>query len=153
VVPAEAALVLRTTLDASQATIDAGAGPVTLVDATLNAADATIDLSDVDTPDTTTMVQLTLNASDGRLLLPVGTAWASATLNASSLDVCVPAAVPLQVNLSETLSSSDLAQAGLVEAANSTWATPGFSQSGDHAVLEIESTVSSLSIERPEACS
>ena len=151
-VPAEAELTLDMTLDAAKGTIDAGVGPVARVDATLNAADATIDLAEAATAETTT-VELTLNASDGRLLLPDGTVWASATLNASSLDVCVPSSLPLQVELSETLSSSDLDDTGLEESSDGIWNTPGFSRSGDHAILELESTVSSLSIERSEACS
>ena len=151
-VPADAELTLVTTLDAATGTIDAGVGPVARVEGTLNAADATIDLGEADTPETAT-VRLTLNASDGRLVLPVGTVQASVTLNASSLDVCAPAPLPLQVELNETLSSSDLEAAGLEETSAGVWATPDFSSSGAHAILGLASTVSSVSIERPEACS
>lgn len=151
-VPAEASLTMQATLDAAKGTIDTGSGPVARLEATFNASDALIDLAQADTPEAAT-IELTLNASDGRLLLPLGTTWTSATLNASSLDVCVPSALPLQVELSETLSSSDVEDAGLVAASDGTWTTPGFSRSGEHAILELDSTVSSLSIERPEACS
>jgi len=151
-VPADAELTLVTTLDAAKGTIDAGVGPVALVEGTFNAADATIDLGEAATPETAS-VRLTLNASDGRLLLPVGTVQASATLNASSLDICAPASLPLQVELDETLSSNDLETAGLEETTTGVWTTPDFSSSGDHAILGLESTVSSVSIERPEACS
>ncbi len=99
------------------------------------------------------MVNVTLNASDGRLVLPGGSAQLSATLNASSLEVCSPEAVPLEVQLNETLSSNDLGDAGLDKVDDDRWQSPGFSRTGDHQTLEITSTVSSLTIERPEACS
>ncbi len=67
--------------------------------------------------------------------------------------MCAPSSLAVQVELSETLSSSDLGDAGLEETDAGTWATPDFSATGDHALLELESTVSSFSIERPEACS
>ena len=66
--PADAELTLVTTLDAARGTIDVGVGPVARIEGTLNAADATIDLGEADTPETAT-VRLTLNASDGRLVL------------------------------------------------------------------------------------
>jgi hypothetical protein len=149
--PAEAELTLQVTLDAAKATIDAGSGPVGGIGATLNAADATIDLGAAEPMDSTS-VDLTLNASDGRLILPAGTVRVSATLNASSLAVCAPNAVPMQVDLSETLSSSDLGGAGLEKADETTWRSAGFSTTGEHILLDLTSTVSSLSVERPEAC-
>ena len=151
-VPAGASLTVQATLDAARGTIDSGPGPVARLEATLNASDATLDLAQAETPETA-RIELTLNASDGQLLLPMGTTWTTAELNASSLEVCAPSSLPLQVELSETLSSSDLEDAGLEETDAGTWVTPGFSSTSDHAILELESTVSSLSIERPEACS
>ena len=151
-VPADAELTLHVTLDAAKGTIDAGAGPVDEVRATLNAADGTIDLGEAD-PASIPDVGLTLNASDGRLVLPAGPAQASVTLNASSLEICAPSTLPLEVELTETLGSSDLGDAGLEQADDSTWATPDYSSSEDHIRLEVTNTVSSFSIERPEACS
>jgi hypothetical protein len=151
-VPAEAELTMQVTLDAARGTIDAGSGPIARVEATLNAADATIDLGEAETSDATS-VELTLNAADARLVLPAGTLRASANLNASSLEVCAPSEVPVQVELSETLSSNDLGKAGLEQTGDSTWASPGYSTAGEHLTLDLSSTVSSFSIERPEACS
>jgi hypothetical protein len=140
------------TLDAARGSIDTGTGPVSRVEATLNAADAVIDLGAADTGETSTL-QLTLNASDGRLVLPDGPLRGSVTLNASSLEICVPASTAVEIELTETLSSNDLGGSGLDEVRDSTWTTPGFSGSADPISLELTSTVSSLSLERPEACS
>lgn len=150
--PALAQLTLRTTLDAAKGTIDAGFGPLDRLDATLNASDATLDLGEA-TDVVDPVVDLTLNASDGRLLLPAVSAQVSATLNASSLEICAPRAVPLQLELTETLSGSDLDDAGLEKVDDDTWQTPDFTRAGAHHLLEVTSTVSSLTIERPEACS
>lgn len=151
-VPAAADLTIGMTLDAARGSIDTGAGPVSRVEATLNAADAVIDLGAAETGETSTL-QLTLNASDGRLVLPEGPLRGSVTLNASSLEICVPASTAVEIELSETLSSNDVGDAGLDEVRDSTWTTPGFSGSANSISLELASTVSSLSLERPEACS
>jgi hypothetical protein len=151
-VPADASLTMLITLDAARGLVEAGPGPLDRLDGTLNAADATFDLGQAETA-AGSRVGLTLNASDGSLVLPAGPVDGSVTLNASSLTVCAPNSVPMQVELTETLASSDLGDAGLEQVDDSTWTSPDFSGSGDHISLELTSTVSSLSIERPEACS
>lgn len=151
-VPAGAVLSMSATLDAAQGTVDTGAGPVDRFSATLNAADATVDLGEASS-DVAPAISMTLNASDGLLVLPAGSAQVSVTLNASSLEVCSPSGVPMLVELNETLSSSDLGDAGLDKVDDDTWQTSGFTRSGEHQTIDITSTVSSLTIERPEACS
>jgi len=152
-VPAEAALTVRSTLDAAKGRLDLGGGPVALVGITLNAAKALVDLADSETPETA-LIDLTLNASDAELILPAGASNAAATLNFSTLAICVPQDVPMEVELSETFfSSSNLADAGLEDLGASRWSTPDFSTAGEHVSLDITSNLSSFSIERPEACS
>jgi hypothetical protein len=151
-VPAEAALTLDATFDAARGTVDTGPGPVTRLSSTLNAADVEFDLGEAD-PTQEVDIGLTLNASDGRLVLPAGPSSTGVTLNASSLDVCVPEAVPVRIELTEILASSDLVGAGLERLADDRWATPGYDDGSEGASIELTSTVSSFSIERPEACS
>jgi hypothetical protein len=152
-VPAEAALTVETTLNAADGTYDTGDGPLDRFAGTFNAADVVLDMGGATTPGTAS-VDLTLNASGGRLLFPAtGRFEASSTLNASSLVACVPEAAALQVHISETLASSDIGESGLEQIDDSTWATPDYSESDDHVLLEVSSTASSLDLERPEACS
>ncbi len=151
-VPAEAELTMNLTLDAAEATVDTGPGPIAGLAATLNASDATFDLGEADAPEPID-IELTLNAADGTLVLPAGSANAAVTLNASSLEMCAPGSMPMEVELTETLGSSDLGDAGLEETGDGTWASPGFSNAGEHIRLELTNTVSSFSLERPEACS
>jgi hypothetical protein len=150
-VPAGAALRLGSTLNAASATIDPGSGPVTRVAGTWNASDATIELADT-SGDTATSVGLTLNASDGRLTLPARDILGDITLNASSLEICVPESAAIEVDYTSVLGSDDLASSGLSEVSSGRWATPA-SDSDGRVVLSITNTVSSLSLERPEACS
>ena len=151
-VPRDATLSVGLTLNAARGDIDAGAGPLARLNGTLNASDAVIDLADAATPQRAD-VNLTLNASDVTLLLPDGDLDANLTLNASSLAVCVPQGAPLQVEIGQVLSSDDLSSSGLEEGNPTIWRTPDFSFAGDHILLSVSSTVSSLSIERPETCS
>ena len=78
---------------------------------------------------------------------------ANITLNASSLALCVPQAAPLRVEYSSTLSSDDLGSSGLERAGDDVWVTPDFVTGSEHIALGITSTVSSLSLDRPETCS
>ena len=151
-VPEAAVISLDTTLNAATGNIDLEDGPIARLSGTFNASDAIIDLADAETP-LQASVDLTLNASDVRLLLPDGNLTADVTLNASSLTVCVPEGVALRVEPSSILSSDDLASSGLHKGNPTLWSTRGFSAAGDHIDLSITSTVSSFSLERPETCS
>ncbi len=151
-VPATAALQLHSTLNAVKGTIDAGPGPLERVTGTFNASDVRLDLAEAAAV-TPISLDLTLNASDGHLALPAADISAAITLNASSLVVCVPAAAALRVDHSSVLGSDDLDSKGLIEDGAGQWSTPGYASAADRVSLSITNTVSSLSLERPEACS
>jgi hypothetical protein len=151
-IPLAAAITAGATLNAARARIELGGGPVARVDGTFNASDVVLNLATATTP-ASADIGLTLNASDVRLLLPDGGIRARATLNASSLTVCVPASVPLRVESTSNLSSDDLGSSGLLEGGPTVWTTPGFEASTEHVDLSITSTVSSFSLLRPEGCS
>ena len=151
-VPDAAAIVVNATLNASKGDIDLEDGPLASLSGTFNASDAVIDLAESTTP-VPADVDLTLNASDGRLLLPDGDVGVDITLNASSIVVCVPQDVALQVEYSSVLSSDDLGSSGLTDNGSGQWVTDGLGSSAGRVALSVTSTVSSLSIERPEVCS
>lgn len=151
-VPVTAAITLDATMNAVRAHVELGGGPVAGVNGTFNASDAVLNLAAATTP-ASADIGLTLNASDVRLLLPEGSISARATLNASSLTVCVPTGVPLRVESTSNLSSDDLGSSGLEAGSPGLWTTPGFSSAVEHVYLSITSTVSSFSLLRPESCS
>ena len=149
--PATAAIALDTTLNAAEATIDLGPGPVAAVSATFNASDATLGLGGATTP-VPARLDLTFNASSGSVSLPQGSVVGSVTLNASSLDLCIPAAADVRLDLEATLASDDLGASGLVNT-GSAWQTEGFATAATRIDLSLTSTVSSITVERPEVCS
>jgi hypothetical protein len=150
-VPSGAALRLDTTLNAARSTVDAGSGPVERVAGTFNASDVRLDLGEATMPSPAS-VDLTFNASDADVVLPVGDIGAGITLNASSLDLCVPAAAALRVDYSSVLGGDDLGSSGLTEERPGEWITPDFASAGERISLTITNTVSSFSIDRPETC-
>jgi hypothetical protein len=151
-VPAEAAVRVGATFNAASGVVDTGAGPVSRLSATLNASDVDFDLSAATTPEPASL-DLTLNAGDSRLTLPDGDLGGSITLNASSLVVCVPAEAALRVEISSVLGSDDLGRSGLDDEGSGRWATADYATATERVSLSITSTVSSVSLERPEACS
>ena len=151
-VPATAALTVHATLNAARGKIDAGSGPVARLAGTFNAADTVVDLASVTTPSPAS-IELTFNASSGRLSLPNGDITADITLNASSLVVCVPSSAALGVDYSTVLGSDDLGSSGLTDQGAGQWSSSGYEAAQERVSLSVTSTVSSLTIERPEACS
>ncbi len=150
-VPSGAVLSLNATLNAAEGTFDLGAGPVTAVGATFNAADATIDMGSATTP-TPARTDLTLNASSLALDLPSGSLTGNITLNASSLDLCIPQSAETRIRVDATLASDDLEASGLIREGDG-WQSAGYTTASTRIDLDITSTISSISVERPEVCS
>jgi hypothetical protein len=148
--PSAAAISLGMTLNAAAGSADLGSGPVARVDGTFNASDLDLDLSSATTPQPAA-ISATFNASNGRLSLPAGSMTGNVTLNASTLEICLPAAAEARFELESTLASDDLSSSGLTRVGDS-WQTAGFDTAPSRIDLSITSTVSSVSIERPEVC-
>ena len=120
------------------------------MDGTFNASDLGLDLSAATTPQPATL-SMTFNASNGRLSLPAGSMTGHVTLNASTLEVCLPAAAEARFELESTLSSDDFGGSGLTRSMTA-GRRPASTRPPSHIDLSITSTVSSVSIERPEVC-
>jgi hypothetical protein len=138
------------TLNAAGGTVDLGTGPVSRVSATFNASDVTIDLGSITTPQPADL-SLTFNASSGVLKLPAASVSGSMTLNASSLTLCLPAATQARFELESTLASDDFSSSGLTSVGDA-WQTDGFDTAASRIDLSITSTVSSVTVDRPEVC-
>jgi hypothetical protein len=148
--PADPALDVGLTLNAASGSVDVGEGPIERVQGTINAGDLDIDLASATTEQPANL-SLTYNAASGSLALPAASVIGSMTLNASSLELCVPADAEARFELESTLSSDDFSGSGLTEVGDS-WQTEGFDTSAVHIDLSITSTVSSISVTRPEVC-
>jgi hypothetical protein len=148
--PTEPAISLDMTLNAGSARVDLGGGSVDSVGGTINAGDVEFDLGDSTFPSRASL-GLTLNAASGTLVLPDDSLTGAITLNASSLEVCVPPDAAVRVRHQGTLSSDELDEAGLVRDGD-WWQTPGFEAAADSIELSVTSTVSSMSLDRSGGC-
>jgi hypothetical protein len=148
--PASPSLSVGMTLNAATGTVDLGAGPMSRLGGTFNASDATLDLGGITTPEPADL-SLTFNASSGVLTLPVGSMTGSMTLNASSLTLCLPVDAGARLELESTLASDNLGGSGLTNVGDG-WQTEGFDTAASRIDLSITSTVSSVTLERPEVC-
>jgi hypothetical protein len=142
---------LDVTLNAADATIDLGGGPLDSVDGAFNATSVRLSMAAATAPDTA-RVNLAFNASSASVSFPAGSLVADVDANLSSVTLCVPAAAPLRVELDATLSSDDLEAAGL-EQRGEGWQTADYDTASARVDLTVSSAVSTLTFQRPEVCS
>ena len=137
------------TLNASRGTFNPGDAALNGVGITLNASDMRIDTSGVDL---LAGLGMTLNASSATLLMPAAgsDSGVGITLNASSLTVCVAPQLDLDINASETLSSNNFADAGLVKLGDRRWHVDG--SGAGQLSLSYTGNVSSITIDRSGGC-
>lgn len=148
--PASAPVAVDVTLNAADGQIDLGAAPLDSLNATFNASETDIDLASATTPQPARL-GLTYNASSGTLSLPEGSLIGGATLNASSLDVCIPTGAEVRIELQSTLSSNDIEASGLTRSGDG-WQSDGYDTASTRIDLSFTTTVSSLSFARAEVC-
>jgi hypothetical protein len=148
-VPSTATLTLGMTLNAAEGRVDLGSGPFEAIQGTFNAADIEFDLADVTTD--MARIGMTFNASAGRIFLPDASISGTVTLNASSLELCVPIEADIRIQHDGWFSSDDIDKAGLVQR-DSGWQTEDYDTASTRIDLRIASNVSSVSLERKRVC-
>ncbi|MEP7379742.1 MAG: DUF5668 domain-containing protein [Chloroflexota bacterium] len=139
------------TLNASRATLSLGEGLVLLFSGTLNASDARVDLGSADL--THGPLNLVLNASTARVILPSGGmgATSSIDLNASSLDLCAAPDLGLRITYDDTLSSQNFASAGLAQSGKM-WQSANYTTATAKADLHISANVSTTTLNPAGGC-
>ena len=147
--PTEQALSTNMTLNASTGDLELGGGAISNVSATFNGSDVTLDLLGEPTP--AASLNTTLNASSVNVLLPLAQTNGSMTLNAASLEMCVPDGAGIRIDYHGTLSSDNFAAAGLVQAGQS-WQSTNFDTTGVRINLGITANVSSLTLNPAGGC-
>jgi hypothetical protein len=148
--PLEAALSVGMTLNAANGTVDVGAGSLERIQGTVNAGVLDLDLSSA-TTEQVAHLSLAFNFASGSLALPDAAMTGALELNVSALDLCVPADAEARFELESTLSSDDFSGSGLTQVGDS-WQTSGFDTATERIDVSITSTVSSISVQRPEVC-
>ena len=137
--------------NASSATLNLGPGAIDLFSLDLNAGDADVNLSRVDLSHGP--INATLNAASATLSLPTSGTSSTGTihLNAASLKLCANPSLGLSVRNDSTLSSDNFAAAGMSKDGN-LWTTPGYSATAAHVDLNVNANVSTINIDRSGEC-
>jgi hypothetical protein len=147
--PRSPTLRLGITLNAGEGSVDLAGATINSTTVTLNAGKLTLDLG------STAMlgdVNATVNAGSGSLALPVGERNVNLSLNAGSLEVCLPPAAPIRVDWAGTLGSNNFNAAGLVRVDDSTWTSSGFDAAQAHTELHVSANAGSFELQFGGTC-
>jgi len=142
-VPRAAPFGFGMTLNAGKGTADLTGASVTSASLTVNAGSFRLDLANAALVGD---VNATVNAGDGTISLPAGDRSANFSLNAGSLEACLPADAPVRVRWSGALGSNDLDESGLTEVGDDTWVSAGFDESADHLELRVSANAGSFDL-------
>lgn len=141
--PRTGAFGLGLTLNAGRGTANLAGATVESASLTVNAGDVTLDLSGTaELGD----VNATVNAGSATLSLPSGDRSGNLSLNAGSLEVCLPADAAVRAQWSGALGSNDLDAAGLTEVGDDTWVTTGFDDAAPHLELRVSANAGSFNL-------
>jgi hypothetical protein len=147
--PREPAMSVGLTLNAGDGTVDLAGANVPSMNFTVNAGKLDLALAGASQ---LSSVNGTVNAGSAQLDLPGGDLGLNLSLNAGSIDVCLPAGSAVMVQWSGALGSNDLASAGLTEVEDNVWQTPGFSAGGPHATLHVSANAGSFGLQLGGTC-
>ena len=140
---------LGLTLNAGRGTADLAGASITSASLTVNAGSFGLDLANAERLGD---VNATVNAGDARISLPAGDRSANLSLNAGSLELCLPADAPVRVRWTGALGSNDLDEAGLTELEDDTWVSAGFVETAPHLELRVSANAGSFDMTIGGAC-
>ena len=146
--PAGVQIDLTSTLDMGDAHFNLGSANVASARFTLNFGSLHVDL----TGSQVGALNVSTNLGSAYVILD-GSSDLTADLktNLGSLDVCVPANLGVRVTASDSLSSSDFGDAGLVRVGGS-WQTPDYDNATHKANLTVETSLGSLKLRSAGGC-
>lgn len=148
-VPTTPQLGLGVTLNAGRGTADLAGASITSASLTVNAGSFSLDLASAALVGD---VNATVNAGDATISLPTGARSANLSLNAGSLELCLPADAAVRVRWSGALGSNDLDDAGLTELDDDTWVTAGFVETAPHLELRVSANAGSFDLTMRGGC-
>jgi hypothetical protein len=143
--PRTPTLSLGVTLNAGEGTADLSGASLDSLGVTLNAGSITFDLAD-----TTALSNMsaTVNAGSAAFNLPGTVTDASLTLNAGSIEVCLPAGTPVRVSWSGVVGSNNFDAAGLTKIDDQHWE----SGSGQRLDLSVSANAGSFTLNYGGSC-
>jgi hypothetical protein len=150
-VPRSPSLRLGATLNAGQGTVDLTGATLAGLDVTVNAGSMRVSAAEA-TPNPGTALDVTVNAGSAAIDAPAYSGTLSASLNAGSLDLCLPAGAAVRVSWSGALASNDLDRLGLVKVDDHTWTTQQFDAAKDHVELRVSANAGRFGLSMGGAC-
>jgi hypothetical protein len=148
-VPSAPVLDLGMTLNAGEGTVELAGAKVASLNATVNAGSLTVGLGST-VP--SNAVNMTVNAGSASVATGASSGTFNLSLNAGSLDVCLPMGSVVRATWHGTLASHDLDSLGLVKVDDHTWTTPGFNAGQSHVELDVNANAGSFSLNLGGGC-
>jgi hypothetical protein len=148
-VPTGPSIGLGVTLNAGRGTADLTGASMSSVNLTVNAGSFELDLAGAAQLGS---VNATVNAGEATLRLPSGERSVNLSLNAGSLDACMPAGSSVRIEWSGALGSNDLDDAGLTKVDDDTWVSPGFVEAQPHTEMHVSANAGSFDFDLRGAC-
>ncbi len=148
--PIDVPLALALEVNAGSARIDLAGARVDSTSLTVNAGETRVDLGSVES---SSQFSATVNAGTTYLTLPpTFDTTGSITVNAGSLDICVPSGLGLQISAHQTLGGTNFEAAGLVQNGE-LWTTPDLGTAAHRARLSITTNLGGVTLNPSGGCS
>lgn len=149
ILPRTPSVSLGLTLNAGEGTVDLTGASVGSATVTLNAGKLDLDMGAVARADD---VNTTVNAGAAAITLDEGPRTVNLSLNAGSLQLCMPAGTALRISWSGTLGSNNFTAAGLTKVDESTWASSSFNVLEPAAELHVTANAGSFELRLGGTC-
>jgi hypothetical protein len=137
-------------------TLNAGDGSVDLTGATITSTSFTLNAGKVDLNMGAAAeagdVDGTVNAGAAAITLDSRSRSVDLSLNAGSIQLCVPTGTALRADWAGTLGSNNFSAAGLTKVDESTWTTSGFDASQSHTELHVSANAGSFELRVGGSC-
>jgi hypothetical protein len=148
-VPRSPTIDFGVTLNAGEGTLDLSGAHLGAANLTLNAGSITYRMADA-----AALASLdgTVNAGSATISLPTFNGPVNLSLNAGSLDVCVPAGGALRVRWSGALGSQNFDALGLAKGDGDVWTTPGFDGAASRIDMRVSANAGSFTLKIGGTC-
>jgi hypothetical protein len=137
-------------------TLNAGSGVADLSGASIASFNVTVNAGSLDatlgSTSASNAVNMTVNAGSANLTTGATSGTFNLSMNAGSLNVCLPAGTMIRVSWQGTLASHDLDALGLVKLDNHTWTSSGFDAGQAHVELDVSANAGSFSLKLGGVC-
>ncbi len=137
------------TLDAGSGRVDLGGTSAGTVSATLNAGDVRLGLSGATQ---LSRVSVTVNAGSAKVDLPAANVTGSMTVNAGSIEFCVPSGTGLRLTTGDNITGgNNYGERGLTKSGN-TWQSADFDTAATKIVLSTTANLGGLTLNPTGGC-